>query len=782
MKKNVYFIYGILAMIMASCQAIEEPLNHGLSAIIESNTDTKTSLSYSSNNRYTVLWSEGDKIGVFVDEDDSSSTFTLQSGAGTKRGTFVGDKYGNNYCAVYPQSIVKSRAEDILFISLPQEQKYKPDNFDDDTYPMVAVSNSSQLQFKNLCSILRISLVGTELVSKIVFKPNDPTIKVSGSAYLDVSSSSGPVLTMAEEAYDTVTLTTGSVQLSDIATYFNIVLPPQTYKGGFTVLVYSGDRYIEKKYCEDFTMERSMLHNASAFTFDKPISRYLTFTSEGTTILSMNVMTEDNPVFYYSYDTVDWTLWDFSSLPFNSSTPLYICGDNPTGICGGGPATYIIPCTFVASGDKFSITGDIMSLVNNIEAVQTIPRGYCFAEMFANCDLLVKGPQLPATDLTKGCYAGLFINCVNLIEAPELPATTLFGACYRAMFYGCENLVKAPTLPAVNLDQGCYDYMFYGCTKLAKAPELPATTLTEYCYQYMFMGCSGLTQAPALPATTLENRCYCAMFYGCTSLKEAPSLPATKLAYECYGSMFANCTNLTEAPALPATELESCCYWYMFWNCSSLTKAPALPATTLANGCYQNMFWNCSSLTEAPALPATTLVDSFCYSGMFCDCISLKKAPELPATELGYGCYQSMFSRCTSLTEAPILPATTLQPLCYNCMFLGCTSLTEAPALPATTLAPYCYARMFQFCPGLKKAPELPAATLEQKCYEQMFDDCYNLNYVKCLAIDITAPDCLNDWLNVVASTGTFVKASSMNAWPVGSSGIPSGWKVISYE
>ena len=242
------------------------------------------------------------------------------------------------------------------------------------------------------------------------------------------------------------------------------------------------------------------------------------------------------------------------------------------------------------------------------------------------------------------------------------------------------------------------------------------------------------------------------MFYGCTSLTTAPGLPATTLASNCYANMFYGCTGLTTAPSSignSATIMSSSACCGMFSNCTSLTTVPALPATTLAEDCYLAMFQYCTSLTEAPELPATTLADS-CYNLMFRDCTSLTTAPELPATTLVEGCYSSMFRGCTSLTEAPELPATTLEDSCYNLMFRDCTSLTTAPELPATTLV--------------------------EGCYYYMFYGCSSLNYIKCLATNISATDCTTNWVNGVASAGTFVKADNFTGWTTGVNGIPTNW------
>lgn len=153
----------------------------------------------------------------------------------------------------------------------------------------------------------------------------------------------------------------------------------------------------------------------------------------------------------------------------------------------------------------------------------------------------------------------------------------------------------------------------------------------------------------------------------------------------------------------------------------------------------------------------------------------------LPATTLKFSSYSSMFQGCTLLTTAPELPATTLAGSCYSNMFEGCTSLTTAPELPATTLpqSGWCYSNMFSGCTSLTEAPELPATTLVEGCYWEMYKACRTLNRIKMLATDISATNCLSNWVTNVASSGIFTKAASATI-PTGTSGIPANWTVIS--
>ena len=153
----------------------------------------------------------------------------------------------------------------------------------------------------------------------------------------------------------------------------------------------------------------------------------------------------------------------------------------------------------------------------------------------------------------------------------------------------------------------------------------------------------------------------------------------------------------------------------------------------------------------------------------------------LPATKLVNSCYTNMFMNCTTLTKAPkILPALELADNCYGSMFSGCTSLTDASKLPATNLIDNCYNYMFSGCTSLTKAPELPALELAEWCYGGMFSGCTNLNYIKCLATDISKFRCIYNWVKNVSGEGTFIKNASISVetWGEGISGIPSGWTV----
>ena len=98
--------------------------------------------------------------------------------------------------------------------------------------------------------------------------------------------------------------------------------------------------------------------------------------------------------------------------------------------------------------------------------------------------------------------------------------------------------------------------------------------------------------------------------------------------------------------------------------------------------------------------------------------------------------------------------------------------------LPATTLTEGCYDNMFSGCKGIEKAPELPAPKLEKNCYQEMFAGCSKLNYVKCLATDISAEGCTKNWLTNAGTeaTGEKVLETLVPMTSGSDDGVPSGW------
>lgn len=108
--------------------------------------------------------------------------------------------------------------------------------------------------------------------------------------------------------------------------------------------------------------------------------------------------------------------------------------------------------------------------------------------------------------------------------------------------------------------------------------------------------------------------------------------------------------------------------------------------------------------------------------------------------------------------------------------------------LPATTLTTMCYGSMFAYNTGLTSVPLgvlTKADNLEDRCYYRMFYGCSSLNTIYCeWDPDVFSSNYTEEWLNDVASTGTFYCNEAMKAYlesgsvTRNSSTVPSGWTI----
>lgn len=170
MKKSFIFVAlaAVIAMCATSCKKDESVLK--FTATIERGNG-KTSLADWDNSQRQVVWSEDDEIKVWGFGPGTEPTYAnlgykckLTAGNGTTRAEFeVNDDYNpsvyldlltesSRFTAGYPAHNWLS--EDIVFVG--SEQFYIPG--DVYHYPMMAVSENTHLEFKNVCGIIEIKL------------------------------------------------------------------------------------------------------------------------------------------------------------------------------------------------------------------------------------------------------------------------------------------------------------------------------------------------------------------------------------------------------------------------------------------------------------------------------------------------------------------------------------------------------------------------------------------------------------------------------------------------
>ena len=265
----------MMLLLAAGCRQMEEiePVvttgTRTLRAVLESEPDTRTHLGGpDASGIYYPYWSEKEEIAVYVDGIGAPDKYTLTDGSGSVSGVFTGTIYGIDKVALYPYSAKDSEGLQgkVLNLNLPSVQSYKEGTFADGSFPMVAVSDSDELNFKNLCSVLRVSMTGEVAVKSIRFVANDGWMPVSGKATVRTDFVDEPELVMSDDGPNAVTLDCGYVLLDlDKATEFFIVIPPGTYRGGFSIEVKTFKGTVTRSTDADIVFKRSQVRSIPTF-------------------------------------------------------------------------------------------------------------------------------------------------------------------------------------------------------------------------------------------------------------------------------------------------------------------------------------------------------------------------------------------------------------------------------------------------------------------------------------------------------------------------------------
>lgn len=504
--------------------------------------------------------------------------------------------------------------------------------------------------------------------------------------------------------------------------------------------------------------------------------------------------------------------WTSITAAMGDATPLIpvVAGDVVQ--FRGDNVTYEI-ASFSGSTAGFKAKGNIMSLKSSADFSGQTSASMTsqFKCLLAYCPGLTDASELllPSGLLGNQAFQSFFEMDTALVSAPDLPSTNLGQKCYGGMFKGCSSLVNAPyKLPATSLNSNCYVSMFQDCTSLESVSKdfLPCTDVAESAYTNMFAGCTSLTGAPELPAKVVRMGAYAGMFSGCSQLNYLKCLAQTPGTYystqnwldgvATYGTFVKNenvsaWTRSTSGiptdwglidnkpligePLTFIVKSAGAIAWHAFsssytvdlkysknggeWKTLKAAKPAGnvVPLISVAVGDVVK-FKGYAPLNDGQAFNT-----NHTFSGTTC---SIQLAGNLYSILDG-----NNFKNMRSLSAYPYT--------FYN-LFRSC-NVVEAGSLvmPATEFASdLTYGNMFVDCSGLKTAPVMPGAVLGNRSHWHMFNNCTSLRWMKCLATDISAYQCTNNWLENASTVGLFVKNPAMSSWPRTITGIPSGWNV----
>lgn len=306
MNSNKHILKGLLAtalsiILLTGCQDDELAPNTGegpKGELIEINAtlpgeepQTRTIMGDFKNGIYPVLWSDVERIGL--SNASTISPFTLQSGAGTKYGRFTGSASNvvtgtSYYAACYPFADAKIKVEGNELVVggfIPTLQKYRNNSFDNDVYPMAAVSSmNDDFEFRNLAGILQLNVTSKTggTIKKIILTGNDGE-DIAGGIAMHYNKENGEAVsaTNSWSSYKlsnynpkgmiTVDLGENGMTLTSAVTTFNIVVIPQTFEKGFTLrFIADNGGTFEKSTTQSITIKRSYTRVMANFDYETP--------------------------------------------------------------------------------------------------------------------------------------------------------------------------------------------------------------------------------------------------------------------------------------------------------------------------------------------------------------------------------------------------------------------------------------------------------------------------------------------------------------------------------
>lgn len=246
-NKILWIVLPLVALVACSkTDSLEEELPSGpidgmvLSATVDE-SETKTTLSGPSNNKYEVLWKTGDQISV----NGTLSSAVASGDNGKKNVDFtVSGSLSAPFKVLYPGTSEERT------ISLPATQTYVAGSFDGAAAASYGnatkVGGKYSVKLNNFCGILRFALKGSATLSKIELNSlGDECL------YGDFDLTVGPGgFTGSFNGGEVGTLTYNCpVTLSGSDTYFYIAIPAQAYAHGIEALVYQSDgAYMRLKF------------------------------------------------------------------------------------------------------------------------------------------------------------------------------------------------------------------------------------------------------------------------------------------------------------------------------------------------------------------------------------------------------------------------------------------------------------------------------------------------------------------------------------------------------
>lgn len=236
-----------LLLLTVSCKKDKQETGNGFRATTETQSgSSKTHLGDGSDASHKgVFWDSEDIIKVFNKDNQDVKTFKATEVYG-KNALFEGTEtidpsfFTAPYTAFFPSDNVT--LDDGNFkLTLSGSQTYNSQNgygLTSTAYPMMAVSDDKDLNFKNICSIIEFKLTSatTCTLQSIILTSNKTDEMLYGTGIVNWNNGN-PTLSTLSGGGNSITLSCGGIELNSTAKSFYFVVPAGTLSQGFTVKV-----------------------------------------------------------------------------------------------------------------------------------------------------------------------------------------------------------------------------------------------------------------------------------------------------------------------------------------------------------------------------------------------------------------------------------------------------------------------------------------------------------------------------------------------------------------
>ena len=272
--RRIALYLGMAAAVVASCSVQEKDIETPKLGSVKFFASFEQPVAEEGTKVYVnedlrLRWNAGDRISLFNKTTDNQEfVFTGETGDATGEfrqvdngGTPTGGAIPY-VIAVYPYQAGTSIGAAGLNVTLPAEQAYAEKSFGPGANTMISLGADDNLQFKNLCGFLKVSLYGGASVNAVTLKGNNGE-KIAGKASVSMSADGNATIAMAENASTEITVACAEpVALGATAEEsvdFWFAVPPTTFSKGFTVTVNCGGSISTKSTDKSVTIKRNYL-------------------------------------------------------------------------------------------------------------------------------------------------------------------------------------------------------------------------------------------------------------------------------------------------------------------------------------------------------------------------------------------------------------------------------------------------------------------------------------------------------------------------------------------